>query len=185
MTALSDSRASYTLLVIAVAVARLLELRRSRRNEALLRARGAVESGAAHYPAMVALHAAWLVAAPLEVWAFSRPFLPALALPAGAVLCAAFALRRWVITTLGERWTTRVLVLPGEPPVTSGPFRFLRHPNYFAVFFEVPALALVHTAWFTALVFGALDAVLLAVRIRVEDRAWAAAPPRADALAGE
>jgi methyltransferase len=183
VTLLSDTRFWYTLLVALVACARLCELRYSRRNELRLRAQGAVESGAAHYPALVALHASWLFAAPIEVWALSRPFVPPLAAVMGLLLSVAFSLRYWVITTLGERWTTRVLVLPGKPPITGGPFRFLRHPNYLAVVVEVPALALVHTAWITALAFGVLNVVILAVRIRVEDRAWAAL--RAKGLARE
>jgi len=86
-------------------------------------------------------------------------------------VAATMALRYWVIATLGERWTTRVLVLPGAPLVASGPYRFLRHPNYLAVVLEVVALPLVHTAWITAVVCGAANLLVLALRIRVEDAA--------------
>ena len=166
-----DSRALFTLLIAAVALERLVELVISRRHEESLRARGAVEAGAGHYPVMVAVHAALLVAAPAEVWLLDQPFLPWLGWPMLALVAATMALRYWVIATLGERWATRVLVLPGAPLVAAGPYRFLRHPNYLAVAIEVVALPLVHTAWLTALVCGAANGAILAWRIRVEDAA--------------
>ena len=166
-----DSRGLFTLLIAAVALERLVELVISRRHEESLRARGAVEAGAGHYPVMVAVHAALLVAAPAEVWLLDRPFVPWLGWPMLALVAATMALRYWVIATLGERWATRVLVLPGAPLVAAGPYRFLRHPNYLAVAIEVVALPLVHTAWLTALVCGAANGAILAWRIRVEDAA--------------
>jgi methyltransferase len=171
---LGDSRLLYTLLVALVAVQRLVELRVSRRHERALRARGAVEAGAGHYPVMVALHTLFLAACMAEVWLLGRPFLPSLGWPALAVLLLAQALRYWTISTLGERWTTRVLVPAGEPLVAAGPFRFVRHPNYLAVALEIAALPLVHAAWLTALSFSAANVVLLRVRIGVEERALAA-----------
>jgi methyltransferase len=106
-----------------------------------------------------------------------RPFLPALAWPMLAVLAAAQALRWWCIHTLGPRWNTQVIVVPGLPLVTDGPYRWrwLRHPNYVAVVAEGLALPLVHTAWITATVFTVLNAALLTVRVRCENRALAAA----------
>lgn len=166
------TRLLYTGLVALVALQRLGELAVSRRNEERLRSRGAVEAGAGHYPVMVALHTGFLAACAAEVWLLDRPFVPALAAAALAVLLAASALRVWTLATLGGRWTTRVLVLPEEEPVTGGPYRFLRHPNYLAVALEVAALPLVHAAWLTALVFSAADALLLRVRIRAEEGAW-------------
>jgi methyltransferase len=83
----------------------------------------------------------------------------------------ATGLRYWVITTLDGRWTTRIVVLPGSSPVTGGPYKFLRHPNYLAVITEILALPLVHTAWVTAIVFSALNALILRVRIRAEEEA--------------
>jgi methyltransferase len=166
-----DSRALFTLLIAAVALERLVELVISRRHERALRARGAVEAGAGHYPVMVAIHAALLVGAPAEVWLLDRPFLPWLGWPMLALVAATMALRYWVIATLGERWATRVLVLPGAPLVAGGPYRFLRHPNYLAVAVEVVALPLVHTAWLTALLCGTANLAILAWRIRVEDAA--------------
>jgi methyltransferase len=169
----ADTRLLFTLLVAVAALGRGVELVIAERHRRRLLAKGAVETGAGHYPWMVALHAAWLAAAPAEVWLLDRPFLPGLAFPMLALFLVATALRWWVIATLGERWTTRVLVPPGEPLVTGGPYRFLRHPNYLAVVVELAALPLVHTAWLTALLASAANAALLAVRISVEERALA------------
>jgi methyltransferase len=166
----------YLVLLAAVALERLGELVVSRRHERVLRGRGAVEAGAAHYPAMVAVHVAMLGGAAAEVLLCRRPFLPALGWPMLAVVAATMALRYWVVATLGERWATRVLVLPGTPLVAGGPFRFLRHPNYLAVALEVVALPLVHTAWVTALVCGIANLGVLGVRIRVEDAALRGGP---------
>ncbi|MDQ0931153.1 isoprenylcysteine carboxyl methyltransferase family protein [Streptomyces turgidiscabies] len=167
----------YGLLVAAVAAERVAELRVARRHERWSTARGATVSGQGHYPVMVALHTGLLVACPAEVWLAGRPFVPALAWPMLAVLVAAQALRWWCIHALGPRWNTRVIVVPGLPLVTDGPYRWrwLRHPNYVAVVAEGLALPLVHTAWVTATVFTLLNAALLTVRIRCENRALAAA----------
>jgi methyltransferase len=161
----------YPALIAVVALLRLLELAWSARNARRLRARGGVEAGAGHYPAMVAVHAGFLVSAPLEVILAGRPFVPALGLPMLALFAATMALRYWVIATLGDRWCTRVIVPPGGALVTSGPYRLMRHPNYLAVAIEIPALALVHSAWLSALVFGTLNGLLLRTRIRVEETA--------------
>lgn len=166
----------YGLLVAAVAAERVAELRVARRNERWSTARGATVSGQGHYPVMVALHTGLLVACPAEVWLAGRPFVPALAWPMLAVLAGAQALRWWCIHALGPRWNTRVVVVPGLPLVTDGPYRWrwLRHPNYVAVVAEGLALPLVHTAWITATVFTVLNAALLTVRVRCENRALAA-----------
>jgi methyltransferase len=171
----ADTRLLYTGLVAAVAVARLVELRLARRNFTRALSRGGVEAGAGHYPWMVALHTAWLVACVLEVWGLGRPFRPVLGAVSLALLAGAIALRWWVVATLGERWTTRVVCLPGSEPVTGGPYRWLRHPNYLAVVVEIAALPLVHGAWLTALAASGLNACLLAVRIRAEESALSAA----------
>jgi methyltransferase len=164
-----DSRILYTALVLLAAVGRLLELRVANRNRRLLLARGGIEMGQGHYPWMVALHMVWLISCVAEVWLLDRPFIPWLGITALALFLAAFALRYWVISTLGERWTTRIVCLPGVAPVTGGPYRWLRHPNYLAVILEIASLPLVHTAWLTALVFSLLDGILLRVRIRAEE----------------
>ncbi|MEU2587027.1 isoprenylcysteine carboxylmethyltransferase family protein [Streptomyces avermitilis] len=165
----------YALLVAAVAAERVVELVVARRNERWSTARGAIVTGQGHYPAMVVLHTALLVGCLAEVWLADRPFVPALAWPMLPMLAGAQALRWWCIGTLGPRWNTRVIVVPGLPLLTNGPYRLLRHPNYVAVVAEGVALPLVHTAWGTAAVFTVLNAVLLTVRIRCENRALAAA----------
>jgi methyltransferase len=170
-----DSRLLFTAVIALVAGQRLVELVVSRRNERRLRARGAVEHGTAHWPYMVAMHAAFLVACVAEPWLLDRPLRPWLAAAAGGVVLLALALRGWTLVTLGGRWTARVLVLPGEPLVARGPYRWIRHPNYTAVVLEIAALPLLHAAWLTATVFTALNAAVLAVRIRVEERALTAA----------
>lgn len=162
---------AYTLLIGLVVVERLVELVLTRRNAARAFARGGVEVGREHYPFMVTLHTALLLGCVAEVWLLQRPFLPALGWPMLALCGLTQALRWWVITTLGDRWNTRVIFVPGLPLVTGGPFRYLRHPNYLAVILEGLALPLVHTAWITALTFTILNLWLLKVRIGVEDQA--------------
>ncbi len=170
-----SSEAWFTLLVLLVAFERVAELVVSRRNAAWAFARGGVESGQRHYVVMVVLHTGLLVGALAEVWLAGRPFVPALGWTMLAVVVASQALRWWCIQTLGRQWNTRVIVVPGLPLVRSGPYRRLPHPNYVAVVVEGVALPLVHTAWVTALVFTLANAVLLTVRIRVEEAALAAA----------
>jgi len=165
------SETLFLLLVAAVAGARLLELRLAERNRRALQARGGIEAGASHYPWMVALHALFLACAPLEVLVLRRPFRPLLAAAMLALLLAAMTLRYAAIRALGERWTTRILVVPGLAPVTAGPYRWLRHPNYLAVGLEILALPLVHGAWLTAALFSGLNLLLLRTRIRAEERA--------------
>ena len=165
------SQALFTALVVAVGLERVAELVVSRRNAAWSAARGGVESGRGHFPAMVVLHTALLVGAVVEVWVADRPFLPWLGWPCLALAVASQGLRWWCITTLGPRWNTRVIVVPGLPLVTSGPYRWLSHPNYVAVVVEGVALPLVHTAWVTAVVFTIANAVLLRVRLRAETEA--------------
>lgn len=175
---------AFTVLVGLVGVERVAELAVSTRNAAWSRERGGVESGLGHFPFMVVLHIALLVGALAEAWV-RRPDVPSLlAWSMLALVIASQVLRWWCIATLGRRWNTRVIVVPGLPPVTSGPYRILRHPNYVAVVVEGVALPLVHAAWITAVVFTVLNAGLLAVRIRAEDAALAtlpAAPVTADA----
>jgi methyltransferase len=161
---------AYTVLLLAVAGERLAELVVSQRHLRWARERGGVESGQGHYPPMVALHVGLLVGCLVEVHTFDRPFLAWLGWPMLVVVAAAQGLRWWCIRTLGAQWNTRVVIVPGLPLVSSGPYRLLRHPNYVAVVTEGVALPLVHTAWLSALVFTVLNAWLLAVRIRCENR---------------
>jgi methyltransferase len=167
------TRLLYTLLVLLVALGRLIELRIAGRNRRALLARGGVEVAPEHYRWMVLLHTIFLICCPLEVWLLDRPFLPILGIPMLLLVVLATGLRYWVISTLDGRWTTRIVVLPGAPPVTGGPYRFLRHPNYLAVITEILALPLVHTAWLTAIAFSVLNGLILRVRIRAEEEALA------------
>ncbi|MFE5341119.1 isoprenylcysteine carboxyl methyltransferase family protein [Isoptericola sp. NPDC056578] len=170
------SAALYAALVLATGVERLAELVVSARHARWSFARGGVESGRGHFPAMVALHTGLLVACVVEVVVADRPFLPWLGWPMLALVLASQGLRWWCIATLGERWNTRVIVVPGLPLVRRGPYRWLAHPNYVAVVVEGVALPLVHTAWVTALVFTVLNAwLLLSFRIPAEERALRAA----------
>jgi methyltransferase len=249
---------AFTVLVALVALERVAELVVSTRNAAWSKERGGIESGLGHYPFMVVLHTGLLVGALAEAW-LRRPDVPSvlawsmLALvvasqalrwwcittlgrrwntrvivvpgmapvrsgpyrlfrhpnyvavvvealvrrpdvPPGlawsmlAVVVASQALRWWCIATLGRRWNTRVIVVPDLPPVTHGPYRFLSHPNYVAVVAEGLALPLVHGLWMTAVGFTVLNAVVLSVRLRVENAALAGLPApgptsRADAHA--
>ena len=172
------SEVLFTVLVLAVGLERLAELVVARRNAAWSFARGGVESGAGHYPVMVVLHTGLLIGALAEVWLLGRVFLPALGWPMLVLALGSQALRWWCIRTLGPRWNTRVIVVPGLPLVGGGPYRWFRHPNYVAVVVEGLALPLVHTAWITASVFTVANALLLRVRIRTENRALVAAEPR-------
>ena len=147
-----------------IAVQRLGELILARRNTARLLASGAREHGASHYPLIVALHAAWLAALVLFGWdePVSPPWLIAF-----AVLQV---LRVWILATLGPRWTTRIVVTD-EPPIRAGPYRFLRHPNYALVVCEIAVAPMVLGLVWVAVLFSILNAAMLAVRIRAEDRA--------------
>lgn len=159
-------------LISFLIVQRLAELGLAQWNTIRLRERGAIEFGAGHYPIMVALHAFWLLALWMAGHARSvDPFW----LTVFAVLQV---LRVWVIASLARRWTTRVIVLPGVAPVVRGPFRFVRHPNYWIVAGEIAVVPLALGLPGLALGFSLANAAMLAYRIRVENRAleWAASP---------
>ena len=158
--------------VSLVAAQRLLELVLARRNERRTRARGAVERGRGHYPFLVALHALWLVSTLVE-GLLRGPESPTLWPVPLALFLLMQPLRYWAIFSLGENWNTKILIVPGAKLVSRGPYRCLNHPNYVAVVVEILTFPLVFGAWITALVFTALNATLLYVRIREEDRALA------------
>ena len=165
------SLTAFTVLVVLVGLERLAELVVSKRNAAWSFERGGVESGFSHYPFMVVLHTGLLVGALVEAYA-RRPDVPsALAWSMLVVVLLTQALRWWCIATLGRQWNTRVIVVPGLAPVRGGPYSLMRHPNYVAVVVEGLALPLVHACWITAVVFTVLNAVLLTVRVRVENAA--------------
>ncbi len=163
----------YAVLLVAVAAERMAELRLSLRHARWATDRGGVETGRRHYPWMVLLHTGLLLGCLLEVLVAHRRFIPGLGWPMLVLVLLAQGLRWWCIATLREQWNTRVIVVPGLALVAAGPYRFLRHPNYLAVVVEGVALPLVHTAWVTAVAFSVLDAWLLTVRIRCEERALA------------
>jgi methyltransferase len=165
----------YTALILLVAAERLAELATARRNAAWSRRHGATEYGRGHYPVMVALHTGLLAGCLAEVYSADRPFAPALGWPMLVLALAAQALRWWCIRTLGPRWNTRVIVVPGLPLVTGGPYLLMSHPNYLAVVVEGAALPLVHGAWITATCFTLANLPLLAVRLRCENSALGAA----------
>jgi methyltransferase len=161
------------------AAERGVELALSRRNARRALARGAVEFGRGHYRPMVILHALFFAACAAEALLHPRPPPPAALLAAAGALLAQ-GLRWWSIASLGDRWNTRILVVPGDEPVTRGPYRRLRHPNYLAVVLEMALVPLAWGSWRTALAFSVGNALLLAVRIPAESRAvhaWAPAVP--------
>jgi methyltransferase len=154
-----------SVILALVTVQRLGELALSRYNTSKLLARGATEVGAGHYPLIVSVHAAWLIA----LWIWGRG--ESVNLVVLALFIALQGLRIWVIATLGARWTTRIIVLPGEPLVASGPYRYLSHPNYVVVAAEIATLPLALHLPVLALIFTGLNAAVLAIRLRVETRA--------------
>lgn len=167
----SLSEALFITLVLLVGIERSAELVLSKRHLAWSSERGGQEYGAGHYPAMVVLHTALLIGAVIEVVAADRPFHAWLGWPMLAVVLASQWVRWWCIRILGNYWNTKVIVIPGAPRITGGPYRWVRHPNYLAVIAEGIALPLVHSAWITAVVFTVLNAWLLTVRIHTENTA--------------
>jgi len=161
----------YLGIVAILALERGVELYIAHRNAARAFAAGAVEIGQRHYRVMVGFHAAFLVACAVESILRGSGAPAAVAVPAIVAELFAQFLRYWVIFTLRSRWNTRIIVFPDARPVTSGPFRFARHPNYLAVAIEVVAVPLIGGAWVTAIVFSLGNAILLMVRIPAEERA--------------
>ena len=157
-------------LLAFVTAERLAELWLARRNTAALKAQGAVEFAPGHYPAIVLLHAAWLAG----LWWFG--WNAELETPWLIAFLALQGLRIWVLATLGRRWTTRIIVLPGAPLVAKGPYRLLSHPNYCVVIGEIAVLPLAFGLTWYALVFSVANAAVLTIRIRAERQAldrWA------------
>ena len=160
-------------IMLLVTLQRLSELVISARNTKVLMQHGAVEHGAAHYPAMIALHGSWLIL----LWMFvgGRP----VNLPLLGVFAVLQALRIWVLATLGTRWTTRIIVVPGAERVTGGPFRLISHPNYAVVVAEIAVLPLVFGLIWIAVLYTVLNALMLYVRIGAENRALESSQPLA------
>lgn len=154
-----------TIILGLVTVQRLGELVWAQRNMRRLMAKGAREEAPGHYPLIVLLHAAWL----LGLWwlAWDAP----VNLFWLAVFVVLQLMRLWVLFTLGERWTTKIVVLPGADKITTGPFRFLNHPNYAVVIAEIAVLPLTFGLWLFAIIFSVLNAAVLFIRIRAENEA--------------
>jgi methyltransferase len=161
---------AYFVLLALVGLGRLIELSISRRHQRALQNRSAELVSEPGFRWMVLLHCGILLGAGLEVELLHRPLLAAVALPALLVFLAANALRWWVIRSMATHWNVRVVDSLGLGIVERGPFRLLRHPNYSAVFLELAALPLIHGAWLTALLGGALHALVLRRRVRLEER---------------
>jgi methyltransferase len=165
MPELGAVQAAAVALLSYVTTQRLAELVYARRNEARLRARGAVEHAPEHYWLIIALHGTWLVG--LWLTSTDKPTSPIWLL----VFVVLQVLRLWVLATLKERWTTRIIVLPEAPLVSNGPYRFIRHPNYAIVAAEIFVLPMVFGLYAYAIAFTLLNAAVLGIRIRAEDRA--------------
>ena len=163
-------------LLIAVAAMRIVELRISKKHQQEMIARGAAKVRDPNFQWMAMFHTLVLAGAAVEVVFLHRPFLPALAIPMLALFVAANTVRWWVIRTLGEHWNVQVIDSTRLGVITSGPFRYVRHPNYAAVFVEMIALPLIHTAWITALAGAVAHVVVLALRLSTEERILLANP---------
>ena len=172
-------------LLLAVGLLRLLEMRISRQHQQEMATRGAAKVDEPKFRWMVLLHTVVLVGAALEVVFLKRPLLPWLAAPMFAIFLAANALRWWVIRSLGAHWNVQVVDSSRLGVVTSGPFRYVRHPNYAAVFSELLALPLIHTAWITAIAGAIAHIGVLAQRLSTEERVLLANPDYRTAMSGK
>ena len=167
------TRLPFLAFVAGLALQRLLELRLSKRNEQWMRQRGGREHAPETYRRIVTLHVAWFASMLLEVFAGKRTFRPSLAALAFGMFAAGQALRLTAIRTLGWRWSTRIMTVPGPAgaPVRHGIYRYIRHPNYLGVQLEIVSAPLVHSAYLTSALFGVANLLLLRDRIRREERA--------------
>jgi len=160
---------AYMVLLLLVGLLRLAEIRISRRNQRRLAAKGVAKIPEPHFRWMVLFHAGILVSAGVEVVFLHRPFLPYLAVAMGIVFLLANCLRWWVIQVMAVHWNVQVMASAGLGVIVAGPFRWVRHPNYTAVFVELIALPLIHTAWVTALVGAAIHCWILSRRLQIEE----------------
>jgi methyltransferase len=175
----------YLILLCVVAVLRLCELRISRRHQQEMITRGASKVDEPRFRWMVVLHTGVLIGAAVEVVFLKRPFIPVLAAVCFPLFLAANAVRWWVIRTLGEHWNVQVMNSTGLGVITSGPFRYVRHPNYAAVFTEMLVLPLIHTAWITAMVGSAAHILVLSQRLRTEEQVLFSDAHYRDAMSGK
>jgi methyltransferase len=172
-------------LLLVVGALRLVELKISRRHQAQLITQGAAKVAEPRFRWMVALHTLVLLGAATEVVVLRRPFYPALAALMFAMFLAANAVRWWVIRTLGQHWNVQVMDSTRLGVISSGPFRFVRHPNYAAVFTEMLALPLIHTAWITAIAGSLAHIIVLSQRLSTEERILLANPEYQAVMAGK
>jgi methyltransferase len=175
----------YLALLAAVALLRIVELRISRRHQQGMTSRGATKVDEPRFRWMVALHTGVLIGAAAETIFLHRPFIPWLAAVTFAIFLAANVVRWWVIRTLGEHWNVQVMDSTRLGVITTGPFRFVRHPNYAAVFAEMLALPLIHTAWITAVAGSLAHVAVLRNRLSTEERVLFADPDYRAAMTGK
>ena len=161
---------AYVVLLALVALQRLAELRYSARNQRRMAARGVEKIAEPHFHWMVALHVGVLAGAALEVLLLKRPFIPALGAMMATLFLLANALRWWVISTMAGHWNVQVMASARLGVVTRGPYRWVRHPNYAAVFIELISLPLIHTAWITAIGAAIGNVFVLRKRLELEER---------------
>jgi methyltransferase len=165
--------------LVIIIVQRLLELRLAKKNREVALSRGAKEYGSRHYPLFIVLHTSWIISWVIEGWRmcealpfWETPQQAILSLVSLVIFLIAQGLRYWAISSLGEAWNTRILVVPGGKRVTTGPYKFFKHPNYLAVVLELAAVPLIFGAWKTALIASLANAcLLLFIRIPAENRA--------------
>ena len=159
--------------ILAVLITqRVMELVIAKRNTRHLLANGGREVGASHYPFMLTLHTSWLIA--LVIWVLAYP--PHMNMTLVLIYAALLGLRAWAITSLGPFWTTRIITIPNLPLVRRGPYKFVKHPNYMVVALEIAVVPLMLDAWALAVIFSALNAAMLWVRISAENKVLAARP---------
>jgi methyltransferase len=168
------SERAYLLLLALIALERVFELLLSQRNARRALTDGGIELGRSHYRVMVTMHTVFLASCAAESILVAHTISPIVSTAALAAVLFAQALRYAAVATLGERWNTRIIVMPGAAPVTRGLYRWMRHPNYVAVVLEIAALPLIRGGWITAVVFSLANALMLAVRIPAEERALGA-----------
>ncbi len=166
----------YILLLVIVGLGRLLELRISRRHQQQLAQNGSIPLPEPGFRWMVMLHTGILAGSALEVWRLKRPYIRGLAIPMGILWALANGLRWWVIHSMGEHWNVQVIDSTRLDVVTRGPFRWIRHPNYLAVFTELVALPLIHSAWITAITGALAHIWVLWRRITLEEQVLMANP---------
>ncbi len=172
-------------LLLAVAAMRIVELRISKQHQRDMKAQGAEKAKDPIFPVMATFHTALLIGAAAEVVFLRRPLIPALALAMGVLFVLANIVRWWVIRTLGQHWNVEVMDSTKLGVITTGPFRYVRHPNYAAVFVEMIVLPLIHAAWITALVGAVIHVVVLSVRLSAEERVLFANPDYAAAMSSK